>query len=92
MKRVKLSNDVLEDFKDKDIAKLWYEGKRVKRLPSYLGGNELLDTLQILNDINHPLELRNLLPPKSKVRQITSGKRKGQWKFNLDSQFRVIFT
>ena len=60
-KRVRLSSDVLEDFKDKDIARLWYEGKRVKRMPPYL---ELLDILQILNnDIKHPLELRNLLPP-----------------------------
>ena len=59
-KRVRLSSDVLEDFKDKDIARLWYEGKRVKRMPPYL---ELLDILQILNnDIKHPLELRNLLP------------------------------
>jgi len=62
-KRVRLSSDVLEDFKDKDIARLWYEGKRVKRMPPYLGGNELLDILQILNNyIKHPLELRNLLP------------------------------
>ena len=77
-RRISLLTDVLEDFKDKDIAKLWYEGKRVKRLPSHLGGNELLEVLQILNDIKHPLELRNLLPPKSKVRQIIFGKRKGQ--------------
>jgi hypothetical protein len=69
-RKVKLPGDVLEDFKDKDIAKLWHEGKRVKRLPPHLGGHELLDALQILNDIKHPLELRNLLPPKSKVRQI----------------------
>lgn len=91
-KRLKLSNDVLEDFKDRDIAKLWYEGKRAKRLPSYLGDNEILKVLQVLNGISHPLELRSLLSPKSKVRQIAVGKRKGQWKFNLDSQFRVIFT
>jgi len=71
-------SDVLEDFKDKDIAKLWYEGKRVKRLPTYLGSEKLLIILQMLNGINHPLELRNLLSPKSKVRQIKSGKRKGQ--------------
>ncbi|MCE8167811.1 MAG: type II toxin-antitoxin system RelE/ParE family toxin [Candidatus Moeniiplasma glomeromycotorum] len=84
--------NALEDFKDKDIAKLWYEGKRVKRLPSYLDDKKLLAVLQILNSINHPLELRNLLPPKSKIRQIRLGRRRGQWKFNLDSQFRVIFT
>jgi len=64
-KKVRLLSDVLEDFKDRDVAKLWYEEKRVKRLPPYLGGNELLDILQILNGIKHPLELRNLLPPKS---------------------------
>ncbi|CAI2198339.1 9383_t:CDS:2, partial [Funneliformis geosporum] len=41
--------------------------KRVKRLPPHLGGNELLEVLQILNNgVEHPLELKNLLPPKSK--------------------------
>jgi plasmid maintenance system killer protein len=91
-KMTKLSSDVLEDFKNRYVAKLWYEGKRVKRLPPHLGGNQLLDILQILNGISHPLELRDLLSPKSKVRQVKIGKRKGQWKFSLDSQFRVIFT
>jgi hypothetical protein len=47
-KRVRLSSDVLEDFKDKDIARLWYEGKRVKRMPPYL---ELLDILKSLTMI-----------------------------------------
>ncbi|CAG8722254.1 10717_t:CDS:2, partial [Racocetra persica] len=53
-------------------------------------GDALLEILQLLNHIEHPLELRELLPPKSKVRQIAFGKRKGQWKFNLDSQFRKL--
>ena len=69
-KRVRLSSDVLEDFKDKDIARLWYEGKRVKRLPPYLGEEKLIRVLQILNSISHPLKLKEFLPPKSKVRQI----------------------
>ena len=64
----------------------------MKRLPPYLGGEKLLITFRILNVIDHPLQLRTLLPLKSKVRQIKWGKRKGQWKLDLDSQFRVIFT
>ncbi|CAH1759431.1 21030_t:CDS:2 [Entrophospora sp. SA101] len=89
--KVKLLSDVLEDFKDRDIARLWHEGKRVKRLPSHLGGDELLDILRILNDIKHPLELRGLLSPKSKIRQIKRGKRKGQWKFNLDIAMNIQY-